>query len=112
MVALYALLGGILGAFYFFTRRPPDGNFWGAVYIGEGLFLLQVVLGLLLWAFGTEWPTRLDLHILYGLSSILTLPLVYTFMRNRSSGTVVIAFTIAFFFIWGLAQRAVETAVH
>ena len=109
MVSLYAVLAGVFAAYYFITRQPPGGSLWGVLGIAEGLFIVQVLMGIFLALSGAPLPARVELHILYGLSSILTLPLVYTFTRNRSPALTSGLFCVALFFIWGLAQRAVET---
>ncbi len=112
MVSIYALLAGVFAGYHFLTRRPPGGNLWGVLAIAEGLFIVQGLDGFILWLVGARAPGRPELHVLYGLSVIATLPLVYTFTRNRSSGLTTALYTVACFFIWGLAQRAMETALH
>jgi hypothetical protein len=112
MVSIYALLAGAFAAYYFVTRRPPGGNLWGVLAIAEGLFATQVLVGVLLALSGAPLPTRFEIHILYGLSTLLTLPLVYLITRRRSPVFTTGLFCVALFFIWGLAQRAVETAAR
>ena len=112
MVAIYAILAGLFAGFHFVSRRPPSGNLWGVLAIAEGLFIVQGLDGVLLWLAGGVAPGRPELHVLYGLSTIHTLPLVYTFTRNRSPGLATALYTVGCFFIWGLSQRAIETALH
>jgi hypothetical protein len=112
MVAIYALLAGVFSGYYFFTRQPPGGNLWGVLAIAEGLFILQGLDGFALWLAGGRAPGRPELHLLYGLSTILTLPLIYTFTRTRSPALTTGLFSVACFFIWGLSQRAIDTALH
>ena len=109
MVSIYALLAGAFAAYYFFTRRPPGGSLWGVLAIAEGLFASQVLVGVLLALTGAPSPARFEIHILYGLSSIVTLPLVYLVTRGRSPALTTGLFSVALFFIWGLAQRAIAT---
>lgn len=112
MVSIYALLAGAFAAYYFVTRRPPGGNLWGVLAIAEGLFATQVLVGILLAFSGAPTPTRFEIHILYGLSLIVTLPLVYLVTRGRSPAFTSGLFSVALFFIWGLAQRAIETGAR
>lgn len=112
MVGLYAILAGLFAGYHFVTRQPPSGNLWGVLAIAEGLFIVQGLDGFALWLAGGRAPGRPELHVLYGLSTVATLPLVYTFTRNRSPGLTTALFTVACFFIWGLAQRAIDTALH
>jgi hypothetical protein len=112
MVAIYAILAGLFAGYHFVTRRPPGGNLWGVLAIAEGLFILQGLDGFALWLAGGRAPGRPELHVLYGISTILTLPLIFTVTRNRSPGLTTALYTVGCFFIWGLAQRAVDTALH
>ena len=109
MVSIYALLAGAFAAYHFLARRPPGGSFWGVLAIAEGVFVTQVLVGVLLALTGAPSPARFEIHILYGLTSIVTLPLVYLVTRGRNPALTPALFSVALFFIWGVAQRAVET---
>jgi hypothetical protein len=109
MVSIYALLAGAFAAYHFVTRQPPGGSLWGVLAIAEGLFVTQVLVGVLLALTGAAIPSRFEIHILYGFSTVLTLPLVYLITRRRSPVLTTGLFCVALFFIWGLAQRAIET---
>ena len=48
MVSLYALLVGFWGLFNGIRRRPPDGNYNGALALGVGLFVVEGIVGVVL----------------------------------------------------------------
>ena len=69
------LLAGLLGAWCWW-RVHPSTAFWRILRTGQGLIVLQVLLGALLLVLGHE-PGD-DLHILYGV-----LPLVVSFLAEQ-----------------------------
>jgi len=108
MVALYALLTGIWGLLNYLRRQPPDGNYNGALAIGVGLFVVEGLIGLILVLTGLQ-PAR-GLHFLYGVSIIVTIPGIFAFTRGSNTVRESLFYGLGMLFIWGLAQRAVETA--
>lgn len=107
-IALYSLLVGIWGLFNFIRRRPPDGNFNGALAIGVGLFILEGLLGLILVLLGEE-PKRW-IHVLYGVTIVLTIPAIFAFTRGSNTTRESMLYGLAMVFIWGLSERAADTA--
>jgi|SRR5215207_697782 len=69
------LLAGIVGAWCWY-RVVPSPRFWTVLRIGQGLIVVQVLLGALLLVLGHE-PGG-DLHVLYGV-----LPLVVSFLAEQ-----------------------------
>jgi heme A synthase len=108
MIAIYALLTGFWGVLNFLRRRPPDGNYNGALAIGVGLFVLQGLVGVILVLTGVQ-PAQ-GLHFLYGVTIVLTIPAIFAFTRGSNTVRDSMLYGVGMIFIWGLAQRAVETA--
>jgi hypothetical protein len=108
MIILYALIVGLWGLVNFFRRQAPTGNFNGALILGEGLFVLQGVIGVILLLLG-KVPQQ-GLHFLYGVMVAITLPGVYAYVRDRNTARESLLFGLAMLFIFGLALRAVTTA--
>ena len=108
MIALYSLLVGIWGVINFLRRQPPDGNYNGALVIGVALFILQGLLGVILVLTGAQ-PAQ-GLHFLYGVTIVLTIPAIFAFTRGSNTVRDSFLYGAGMIFIWGLAQRAVETA--
>jgi heme A synthase len=108
MIAIYALLVGIWGLFNFLRRQPPDGNYNGALAIGVGLFVLQGILGIIMVLTGLQ-PAR-GLHFLYGVTIIITIPGIFAVTRGSNTVRESMLYGLGMVFIWGLAQRAVDTA--
>lgn len=69
---LMSLLLAGWGLFTFFARRPLSGAYRSTLYLAEGLFIVQGLLGLLLLA--TAHRLRDPLHILYGVLLVIAIP--------------------------------------
>ncbi len=108
LVNLYPLLVGIYSLFLFVRKQPPDGGLNSALVIGEGLFAVEVIVGLMLLLFGFQ-PAR-SIHVLYGITIVLTLPAIFAFTRGRNTTRESLLYGLGMLFIWGLAERAVMTA--
>src|SRR5215213_4534607 len=109
MSLYYTFLMGLWGLFLFLRRQGPDGNYNGALIIAEGIFVLQGIVGVLLAVTGAA-PGR-EIHFLYGISTLLTLPLAFILTRGRTDSRTALIYGLAMFFLWGLALRAFDTAL-
>jgi hypothetical protein len=96
-------LWGIVGAF----RGGLSGSLSGALMIGQGLVLVQGLLGVVLYLAGAR-PAN-GLHWLYGASAAVTLPGVYSFVRHRSGRLQSLYLGFGALFIFGLAIRGITT---
>jgi heme A synthase len=105
ILALWALYLGI-------RNRSWDGAWLGAAIIGELLLVAQGLVGgyLYLTGLGAALP-RPFLHILYGITAIITLPAAYTYlggMENNRARSLGMALVCAI--LWGFLQRATQVA--
>jgi heme A synthase len=105
-VVLYFAALGIWGLVLAFGRREFNSAYRGALVIGVVLGVIQALVGLALVLSGTR--PRDDLHYLYGLSVIITLPLVYQYISTRRFSRV-LAYGLASLFVMGLGIRAIMT---
>lgn len=110
MVSLYSLLVGAWGLFNFIRKQPPDGQFNGALAVGEILFVVEGIVGIILVILG-EKPARW-IHVLYGVTIVVTIPAIFAFTRGRNSTRESMLYGFGMIFIWGLAERAADTARH
>jgi hypothetical protein len=103
VMALWAFVAAARG-------RGLDGNYMGAIVIGELVLILQSALGALLLLGGhANGLDRPWLHILYGLLAVLIWPFLFTYTRRQSDRRESILFAAGSLFLWGLAMRAAET---
>jgi hypothetical protein len=77
---LFFLLLGLWGLIRSFRQQPVDGSYFGALVIGELIFLLQGLLGAILYFTGAR-PARDWQHILYGIFALVFLPGLFTYPR-------------------------------
>ncbi|MEO5952130.1 MAG: hypothetical protein ABIQ44_06610 [Chloroflexia bacterium] len=110
-ISIYALVVGIWGLFNFLRRKAPDGNYNGALVIGVVLFVIEGIVGIILVVSGLQ-PARGWIHMLYGITMVLTIPAIFAFTRGAMGVRESMLYGLGMIFIWGLAERAVETALH
>jgi heme A synthase len=109
MIGIYALVVGIWGVVNAVRRMPPDGNFNGALALGVGLFVVEGVIGMVLVLLGLR-PGRI-IHVLYGVTIVLTIPAVFAFSRGRNTSRESLFYGMAMLFVAGLNDRAASTAI-
>ena len=113
MAWMFFLAIGLCGLVRAIRGLPVDGSYLGAVAIGQGLFLLQAVIGVILWVNGRLGAlARPEVHVLYGAFVIVFLPFIYfTALRGDDSnrGQWVLAFSNLFLF--GVALRLITTGL-
>jgi hypothetical protein len=107
-VLLFAVLMAIWGAWRFLKGQGLVSSYWGAMVIAELLILSQGGLGAYLWAIGAR-PGQGGMHILYGVVSLLPVPLVYVYTKGRDGRPEMLMYTVGFLFIVGLILRAIST---
>ncbi len=110
MIAIYALVMGFWGLVNFIRKQAPDGSYNAALAIAVGLFVLEGIVGVFLVLFGFQ-PAR-GLHFLYGVTIVITIPAIFAFTRGSNTVRESLFYGIAMLFIWGLAERALDTALN
>jgi|SRR5919204_4538717 hypothetical protein len=106
VLVLYCAVVGIWGVFLGIRNAPLDGSYRAALLLAEAVAVLQLLVGLVLLVVGP--PVRNDLHYLYGLSLIVTLPLVHQYLAGRRMRAP-LAYGLACLFMAGLAIRGITT---
>lgn len=95
-----------------FRSRPLDGNWFGAAMVGELLLVAQFLIGWLLYfQTGGAGLPRAYLHILYGVVTLLVLPVGYSyFSRIDDDNVKTVAMAFICFFLWGVILRTSTVA--
>lgn len=108
---IFFLLLGVWGLYRAIRGQSVDGSYLGALVIGQILYVVQGVLGGVLWLNGNMAVVeRPFMHVLYGSFALVFLPFVFmVWLRGDDSnrGQWVLAFTVLFLF--GIALRAAST---
>ncbi|WP_448544814.1 hypothetical protein [Roseiflexus sp.] len=102
VLALWALILGLL-------RRPVGAWLHSGMAIGVLLVLSECVLGVILLMRGLL-PLRPEMHILYGIIALLTIPIAHSSARNREPRSQGLMYAFACMFVCIIALRAVEMA--
>ena len=90
-----------------FTGGGVTGSFSGALAIGEVLILAQVAFGVILYIKG--YRPESSIHILYGLTAVIALPFIWSYMRERDARQALLIFSLGRLFVAGLAVRGMTT---
>lgn len=110
---LFFLILGLWGLLRAIRKQGVDGSYLGAMVIGEILYVVQGILGGILWVSGLLPDVgRPTMHVLYGSFALVFMPFVYfVWLKGDDSNQSqwVLGFTTLFLF--GIALRAVGTAV-
>ena len=109
---IFFLILGLWGFFRAVRGLPVNGNYLGAAFIGQLIFVVQAVLGASLWFGGARDMDRPSIHILYGVFALVFLPFVYlSVLRGDDTNRAqwVLAFTTLFLF--GIALRSISTSI-
>ena len=107
-VLLYLLILSLWGFWRFFRRQGLNSNYWGSLAIGEGLILIQGILGIILW-FNSMRPERGGVHILYGVVGAIGIPAVYLFTKGRDQRQEMIVYAAVLLFLVGVSLRSMFT---
>jgi apolipoprotein N-acyltransferase len=102
---LFMLALGLWGLWNFLRGEGMTGSYWGGLAIGEGLVIVQGLLGVALYVLGGA-PSRGILHILYGVVSMISLPAAFSFTRGRSTRYETLIYAIIALFLAGVSIRA------
>jgi CDP-diglyceride synthetase len=88
-------------------RHGISSSTWGILAIGEILALAQGALGLALYLAGDR-PAR-TVHLLYGLTAVLTLPAYYFISRGRDDKKASLIYGLLCLFLAFAAYRGMVT---
>ena len=105
-----AVVIGLWGLVMFFRHVAPSSGFNSALVIIEGLFVVQGILGVSLFAGGRR--PHDPLHWLYGVLLVIVLPIALTYgsSSERDQRRQSLIYGVAGLFMAGLAIRALTTA--
>lgn len=108
---LFFLIVGIWGVYRAIRGQAVDGSYLGAMVIGTLLFLVQGLLGGLMWLDGGR-PGQPWMHVLYGVFAIVFLPFIFAYMKGEDSNQAMWVYALANIFLFGIALRSVELGVQ
>lgn len=105
---LFFLLLGLWGLFRAIRKHGVDPSYLGALVIGELIFVVQALMGIVL-AIGGASPGRGLIHYIYGAFALVALPGLFAFTRGDDSNTAQWYYALATLFLFGVALRAIGT---
>jgi heme A synthase len=107
-ILFFAILG-VWGLIRAFRGQRVEASYLGALVIGEGVFVLQAILGTILIIAGGR-PGRM-IHLLYGAVALIALPALFAYRKGDDSNQAQWYYAILTTLLTGIAFRAIGTAV-
>ncbi|MCA9929788.1 MAG: hypothetical protein KC419_14980 [Anaerolineales bacterium] len=107
---MFFLALGLWGGYRAIRGQGIDGNYLGAAVVGQALFILQAIIGVVLWIDG-RLPNlaRPEVHILYGAFVVVFLPFIYlAVLRGDDSNRGMWIMTFSTLFLFGVALRLID----
>jgi len=104
---LLMLLLGFWGLGVAAFNRKIGGSYRSAYVLAIGVFILQDVIGLIV--FITVHPPKDILHLIYGVAPVLALGLAHTYAGSMTSRREALTYGGAALFTFGLIIRAYST---
>jgi hypothetical protein len=108
---LFMLALGVWGLWNWLRGDGVTGSYQGGLAIGEGIIVVQAVIGVLLYLLGDNGPARGWLHILYGIAALISLPAAFAFTRGRTGRYEALIYAVVALFLAGLTTRAQSTGI-
>ncbi|HID51922.1 MAG TPA: hypothetical protein EYP41_07800 [Anaerolineae bacterium] len=113
MAWMYFLAIGIWGMYRAIRGQDINSSYLGACVIGQILFIINIVIGAIIWLGGGGASlVRAEVHLLYGAFVLVFLPFIYlAVLRGDDSnrGQWVISFVNLFLF--GVSLRLITTGL-
>lgn len=110
-IVLYAAFAGVYGLYLYFRKQPITPSYWGMIVVGNLTTLGQGAIGLVMALSGAQ--AREWVHILYGITALLWIPIV-SFINNQFNKgernvreTLIVA--LVSLFEMGVGIRAIST---
>lgn len=98
---------GVWGCWTYVRGGSLSGSLAGAFVIGQGLVVVQAAAGIALYLGGHRPAT--SVHYLYGVTAILVLPFVWSYMKDRHPRQGLLLYSLLALFVAGLAVRGMAT---
>ena len=93
--------------------QSVNGNYLGAAFIGQMIFVVQAVLGTILALGGGLGDIgRPEIHVLYGVFALVFLPFVYvSLLRGDDTNRAQWVLSFTTLFLFGIALRSISTSI-
>jgi len=107
-VMLFFLAVGLWGLVEYARGGSIGGNISGALIIGQVLVLVQGLFGMTLFLFTDDKAPFM--HLLYGFVAALSMPFIWSYVRDKAPRPGLLMYSLGALFIFGLAIRGMTTA--
>lgn len=106
---IFSLICAVWGIVNYLRGQGVTSGYWGTLAIAEFLMVGQALVGVLLWLGGGEPARGMVVHLLYGASTIISLPAAYIYSKGRDGREYSLLYGIVCLWLFGLALRGIQT---
>ena len=92
-----------------FRQQAVDGSYFGALVVGQLVFVVEIILGLILYLDGLR-VERMWIHGLYGAFALVFLPGVFFYLHGDDSNRAQWVYAFVTLFLAGIAARSIQTS--
>jgi hypothetical protein len=110
-VLLFTVIMTFWGLWRYFRRQGVDSSYWGALVIAEILYVVQDIIGAIVYTGGTAHPLQPFMHILYGVVEIFVLPAIFFFTHGDDQRRSMLVYALGFLFLIGIFWRLQATGL-
>ena len=110
-IVMFAGIAGLYGLYQYFRKQTVSPSYWGIIVVGNLMTLGQGAIGLVMALGGGQ--TREWVHIVYGITALLWIPLINVINNQFNKGehnirdTLIVA--LVSLFEMGVGLRAIAT---
>ncbi|HSO93023.1 MAG TPA: hypothetical protein VLS53_00955 [Candidatus Dormibacteraeota bacterium] len=105
---LITLIVGIWGIVTYLRKRDATSGYRSTLVMTEVLFLVQALVGGLLFVAGDKRPHD-SLHLLYGVLLVIALPIAGSYTSSQAPRREPLFYGLVGLFMMGLSIRAITT---
>jgi hypothetical protein len=108
---IFSAICALWGIVVYLRKQNISSSYWGTLAIAELLMLAQAVIGFILMAGGGVPGRGNVIHLLYGITSIISLPAAYLYSNGRDTWREALLYGITCLWLFGIAMRGISTGV-
>lgn len=109
---MFSLICFAWGLLNYVLKKPVTSSYWGGLAILEILMIAQSVLGVVMLVGGVGQLLRPIVHVLYGITTIISLPAVYVYTGGKDTRRENLLYALVCLWLAAIAERGITTGIE